>query len=225
MPKSYVDLTHTITENSPAWNLDCGFHKEMTLDFKDCPDQTKFRIYKFSMPAGMGTHIDVPAHCFRDKRSVEQIPLKDLISPCLVIDVSREADEKYKLSVDVVKRYSIEPGTFVIVYTGWDRFWNEPQKYHNHHRFPSVSESAAEYLVEKGISGLGIDTLSPDAGDSGFPVHRIILGAGKYLVENVASAKLMPERAHVWCLPLKVKGATEAPVRLVGVLESAFAPE
>jgi kynurenine formamidase len=71
-------------------------------------------------------------------------------------------------------------------------------------------------LLQRSIAGIGIDTLSCDRGDQGFPVHRIILGAGKYLVENIANAKeLPPTGGRILVLPLKLEHGTEAPVRLV----------
>ena len=68
--------------------------------------------------------------------------------------------------------------------------------------------------------GIGVDTLSPDTGKQGFPVHDIFLGAGKYLVENIANSESLPNvGAHILVLPLKIQGGTEAPVRLVGLVE------
>lgn len=49
-------------------------------------------------------------------------------------------------------------------------------------------------------------------------MHRAILGADKYLVENVANAKLLPPTgAKVLVLPIKIKDATEAPIRLIAL--------
>lgn len=66
---------------------------------------------------------------------------------------------------------------------------------------------------------IGIDTLSPDAGGKDFPVHRVILGAGKYIVENIANAAAVPPTgAKILIMPVKIKDGTEAPVRLVAVV-------
>ena len=87
-----------------------------------------------------------------------------------------------------------------------------------------MSESVAKLLVSKKIVGLGVDTLSPDLPDSGFPVHEIILGSGKYIVENIAHLEKMPIMgAHVLILPIKGLGLTEAPVRMVGLIIDAYA--
>lgn len=67
--------------------------------------------------------------------------------------------------------------------------------------------------------GLGIDTLSPDRPNEGYPVHRTLLSAGKYIIENIAnSEQLPPTGSFVLALPLKIRQATEAPMRLIGLL-------
>jgi len=112
----------------------------------------------------------------------------------------------------------IPPGCFVIVYTGWDRFWDTPDKYRNNYVFPSVSKEAAKYLLEKQLVGLGIDTLSPDRPQDGFPTHQLLLGAGKYIVENVSNAHLLPAKGfYILALPIKTAKGTEAPMRLLGL--------
>ena len=74
-------------------------------------------------------------------------------------------------------------------------------------------------LLERDIAGLGIDTLSADAGTSDFPVHRAVLEAGKYLVENVANVgELPPVGAKAFVLPIKIKDGTEAAVRLIATI-------
>ncbi len=96
--------------------------------------------------------------------------------------------------------------------------WHTPEKYRNQLQFPSISIEAALLLLERKIVGLGIDTLSPDTPSSGYPVHQAILGAGLYLVENVANAHLLPTvGAFSLALPLSIQGGTESPMRFVGL--------
>ena len=50
-------------------------------------------------------------------------------------------------------------------------------------------------------------------------MHQAILDAGKYLVENVAnSVELPPQGSFSLALPLRIEGATEAPMRLIGLI-------
>ncbi len=145
--------------------------------------------------------------------------------PCVVIDVSDKCFEHYSLSVqdiaDFESKYGLIPkSSCVFVKTGWSKFWHSPLKYHNNHVFPSVSSEAAELLVERGVSAIGVDTLSPDRPEDGFKVHKAFLGADKIIIENIANLDIMPPTGgFVMVLSIKIKDGTEAPVRLVGLIE------
>lgn len=222
-PYQLIELTHTLDETSPSWEENCGFSSSIVLDYANCTE-TKFRVQHLTMPAGMGTHMDAPSHCCPDGLSIDQIPLDKLAAPCVVIDVSQKAHELYSVApqdiADFEKKHGfIQPNSFVIIKTGWSRFWDTPIQYRNNYHFPSVSAETATLLVSRGIVGLGIDTLSPDRPDEGYPVHRILLNSGRYIVENIAnSEQLPPIGSFVMAFPLKIKQATEAPMRLIGLL-------
>ncbi len=220
-----IDLTHTLSPEIPSWDGSCGFNLKIDTDYKDCQSPDIFRTQKIEMRGGMGTHMDAPAHCFPDTKTIEMIEIENLATDCVVIKLDQEADENYIIMPEVVARFEAEygeiaPNTFVIFYTGWDKYWVMPAKYHNNHKFPSVHEDTAKLLIGRNIAGLGIDTLSADTGEYGFPVHRAILGAGKYLVENIVNAKMLPPvGAKTLVLPMKIKDGTEAPVRMIGLTD------
>lgn len=222
-PYKIIDLTHDLCPDVPTWVGGCGFDHSIKSDY-DHKSLYQFRTHTIKMQEGIGTHIDSPAHCFLGKQTVERLHLEDLCTHCLVIDISSKAHESYKLSARDILEFEdkngfIDAHTFVIIYSGWEKFWQQPDKYRNQYRFPSISLEAAEVLLERHVNGLGIDTLSPDTGEDGFPVHKAFLGAGKYLIENVANAHLLPEKGSFsLALPLKIQGGTEAPVRLVGLV-------
>jgi len=224
-PFKCVDLTHLLTEDTPSWDNSCGFKHTTSLDYTDCTTQVKFRVQSIYMPAGIGTHMDAPAHCDPKGKTIDAISLNDCLAPCVVIDISEKAHETYRCSVqdilDFEKQYlPIQPGDFVIIRTGWARHWPSSEQYRNNLQFPSVSKEVAQLLVERDIVGFGIDTLGPDTAESGYPVHQIILGQGKYLVENVANADLLPPvGSYILIAPLLVSGGTEAPIRLIGFIK------
>ena len=216
-----IDLTHTLSVNIPTWDGGCGFNLTITRDYDEFAAPDLFRVQKIICGAGSGTHMDAPAHVVSGAATIDELGLDVLLSDCVVIDVSAEADETYMVAPTVVEQFErehgqISPQSFVIFYTGWDKYWEDKTKYRNNYVFPSVQPSTAKMLLERNIAGIGIDTLSCDRGDQGFPVHRVILGAGKYLVENIANAKeLPPTGGRILVLPLKLKHGTEAPVRLI----------
>ncbi len=217
-----IDLTHTLQSSVPHWGDDCGYRQTIGLDYDDCKSIVKFRVQKLKMYSGIGTHMDAPSHTVRDGTNIDELPIKDLIVACRVIDVSTKVTASYQLSLDDIIEFestygNIPPQSLVIIHTGWSKYWNDPEQYRNKLVFPSISLEAATFLLKRDVVGLGIDTLSPDCADSGFPVHQLFLNAGKYLIENIAHADQLGPIAYAAALPLKIQGATESPIRLVGL--------
>lgn len=219
-----IDLTHSLSQEIPSWDGDCGFKHHLHHDY-DPTNLYQFRTHQIQMNEGTGTHIDAPAHCIAGGRSVTDLDVNELLAPCVVINVSEKSHESYVISLQDVENFEGKYGlipreSFVIFWTGWDRYWEQPGKYRNNLFFPSISLEAADFLLAKrNIAGLGIDTLSPDNPANGYPVHKIVLGANKYIVENIANARsLPPVGSYSLALPMKVKNGTEAPVRMVGLV-------
>jgi kynurenine formamidase len=225
-PYKIVDLTHILDVNIPSWDGECGFQSDVKIDYCDCADEVRFRVQQIRMQAGIGTHIDAPAHCIANAMTVDQLQLTDLIAPCVVVDISKFSHERYSVSVHNIKTFekdhgTIKPGNFIMIRTGWEKFWHNRDQYRNNYLFPSVSQEAATYLLEREIVGLGIDTLSPDRPEDGYPVHAALLGSGKYIVENAANLTVLPPvGSFILALPLKTKGGTEAPIRLIGLIRN-----
>ena len=220
----FVDLSHPLDPHVPTWNGSCGFQSEIKLDY-----DKGLRVQQVKMHAGVGTHLDAPAHFFEGGSDIAGIPLERLIIPAFCLDLSTVAHETYQISrADLLafeKRYgSIEKGSLFIGYTGWSVRWNKPDLYRNEDsahrmRFPTFSREAALLLLERDVAGIAIDTLSPDPEASDFPVHKLLLGSGKFIIENIASAnRLPPIGAYVICLPLRAVGLTECAIRAVGLL-------
>ena len=226
-PYKLIDLTHLLDSTIPTWNGGCGFNHDVQIDYADCQGEYKFRVMKVGMHAGIGTHMDAPSHCIPGASAIHDFDVNDLIMPCVVLDISDKCHELYSLSAQDVaifeSKYGLIPkGSCVMVKTGWSKFWHTPSKYRNNHVFPSVSSEAASVLLERGVSAVGIDTLSPDRPEDGFKVHKLFLGSGKIIIENVANLHNMPPTGgFVMVLPIKIKDGTEAPIRLVGLVERA----
>ena len=221
-PCQYHDLTHTLNPDVPHWNGTCGFEHTIEPSCEGCTDPT-IRVMKIAMQAGIGTHIDAPNHFFENQLDVSSLLLKDLITPCIVLDVSQSAHATYSVEPETILSFEkiygkIPSNSLVIIRTGWDKYWHDTKAYRNDLIFPSVSMAAGELLLERKVAGLGIDTLSPDRGDSQFPIHKMFLGENKYLLENLANTHTLPARgAMTFALPMKVEAGTEAPVRVVAV--------
>lgn len=221
-----IDLTHTIDESIPTWGGGCGFCYEVKKDYEQ-----GVRVLKYQMHAACGTHMDAPSHFIKGKEHIADIDLKRFFTPCVIIDISKKRKESLWLLPEDVKEYEknhgkIKKNSLVIGYTGWQEFWHDPLKYRNEKpgkklSFPGFSKDAAELLLDRDIAGIGIDTLSPDGSDmKEFPVHHLILGAGKYILENLCNLHLMPASGgFAVTLPMKIKEGSESAVRCVGLIK------
>lgn len=220
-----VDLTHLLSEKVPTWGGGCGFHYEIDATY----DHGGYRGLNYEMVANAGTHMDAPSHFIAGGKHISEIPLEYLIVPLCVIDLSDRKDPDLKVSAEDILAYEtangkIAAGSLVATYTGWSQFFTDPKKYRNADQtgdlhFPTYSVEAARLLLERDVAGIGIDTLSPDAPNIGFPVHHLILGAGKYIVENLSSLEKMPAKGgYAMILPLRIEEGSESPVRAVGII-------
>jgi kynurenine formamidase len=218
------DLTQPLSPSIPTWNGSCGFCLELKKDY----DQL-FRVHQMKMHAGIGTHMDAPSHRIRGGSSIADIPVEQLVVPICMIDVSAKAVADYEVSVQDVRDHEAEHGlipsdALVIAFTGWSRFWRDADAYRNvdtsgRMHFPAFSAESAELLLKRNISGIAIDTLSPDCLDPDFTVHQLILGAGKYIIENIADCSQLPPRgSYAVALPLRAENSTESPMRIIALI-------
>lgn len=220
-----VDLTHSLNSETISWTGGCGFTLETKLDY----DEGIVRVQQYKMHAGIGTHMDAPAHICPGGASVGDLPIENFFAPLIVIDLSARCSPGLKLDLYDIKNFEqeygqISSGAFVAFRSGWGQYWGDKERYRNSDalgimHFPHYCLHAASLLIERGVAGIGIDTLSPDPSEGDFPVHRRVLEAGKYILENLASLdQVPPVGAEIVALPLKIDGGVESAVRTVALV-------
>ena len=130
------------------------------------------------------------------------------------------------------KHGAIRTGSIVLFRTGWGRRWPDRAAYLGTSRtgpqavpelhFPGIDSAAAQWLVDRKVKAVGIDTPSIDYGQSSsFPTHRVLFAANIPAFENVANLDRLPARgSFVIALPMKIKGGSGGPLRIVAVVPS-----
>jgi len=165
-----------------------------------------------------GTHIDAPYHFFTDGNKIDEIPLSTFIGQALVIDLTIKGAREVITWNDLTPHSNkMHEGVIVLLFTGWCTHWGT-QKYNDH---PFISREAAEGIMATGVRVLGVDTLSPDEtivdgtnGEFGFSAHKVILGAGGVIAENLTNLEaLLGKDAIVSLVPLNIQGCDGSPVR------------
>lgn len=222
-----IDLTHPLHHEMPAWPGGVGFTETRLSDY----DQGS-RAHKYEIGDDVGTHVSAPRHFFEGKRSVEQIPLSELMVPVVVMNVRDKVKDNPDYEVggnDVVDWEAIHGqvpiAAVFIVNTGWYERFNDPEKYANKDaegvmHFPGFSKAAAQLLVERDVVGIGIDTLSVDRGVAQEAhAHQAMLGAGKYVIENLNNLGELPETKGTLIVGvLPVSEGARAPARVLALV-------
>ncbi|MCT4543162.1 MAG: cyclase family protein [Vallitalea sp.] len=152
----------------------------------------------------MGTHIDVMS---------KDVVLENerLISPGIKFDVSHITDRPVELKdLDVSL---IKEGLFVFFQTNWDRYLDDEEKYNMH---PEISMEVIQYLVDKKVNMIGIDTLGLGRNKNHGLIDVFLGKSGNYAIENLTNLNKIPTKDfRVYCLPIKVEGLDAFPARIL----------
>lgn len=230
-----VDLTHPFDASTVYWpTASSGF--ELTELHRGPTERGYFyAANSLCAPEHGGTHLDAPIHFAEGGSETHEIPLRKLIAPAVIIDISEAAskDADALLEPKDIERFeaeygAIEPRSIVLVRSGWSRRWPDRASYlgddtpgdaSNLH-FPGVSKAAAQMLVELEIAALGVDTASLDHGPSReFWAHRVLGEADIPGFENLANLDQLPVRGSwVITLPMKIRNGSGGPLRAVALL-------
>jgi len=233
----WIDLTHDFSEDTVYWPTAEGF--ELETVFEGYTEKGYFfDANNYKAAEHGGTHIDAPIHFSEGKQTVDEIPLEKLIGPAVVIDVTQNvlSDPDYQIGVKdftdwEAKNGPIPEGSIVLLNTGYAKYWPDRVKYmgtdkrgdgavKNLH-FPGLDPKAAKWLVEnRNINAIGLDTPSIDYGQSQlFESHQILFKENIPAFENVAKLdKLPPKGAIIIALPMKIKGGSGGPLRIIAML-------
>ena len=216
-----VDLSHTVEMGIPRlqglphpvvrpyWTHEQAFTSGL---FKG----VSCEVSEVNLVGNVGTHLSSPFYFDPGGKDISELPLRACLGPGVVVDARTER-ERLPIGPDIFSGLELE-GKVVLVCTGWDRYWKEPE-YEDH---PFLTEEAAEFLRDAGIRLLGMDTLSvDDLGDPSRPVHRILSRAGVPIVENLTKLEgLIGKDFTFFAVPPKLKGASAFPVRAFAILGS-----
>lgn len=237
--RKIVDLSHTYSDETVYWVT----AKEFKLDtvFNGQTDKGYFySAYNFSTAEHGGTHIDAPIHFAEKGQTVDELPLEKLIGSAIKIDVSSNAfnNPDYLITVDDLKGWEtkeqmkIPDGSIVLLQTGFSKYYPNKVKYMGTDErgeiavkklhFPGLSPEAATWLVEqRNINAIGIDTPSIDYGQSEyFKSHVILLSKDIPAFENLTNLDQLPSNDfEIIALPMKIKGGSGAPLRVVAVIK------
>ncbi len=236
-----IDLSYAFDSETIYWPTAEGFNLEK--DFEGVTEKGYYyAANKYTAAEHGGTHIDAPVHFAQGHNTVDQIPLEQLVGAGYLVDVSKQcaANPDYLISQNDLLQWEkshgqIPKGAILLLRTGYGKYWPDRKKYLGTDErgadavpklhFPGLSPDAARWLVsQRSIKAVGLDTASIDYGQSTlFESHRTLFDKNIPALENVANLDKLPlKNFTVIALPMKIKGGTGSPLRIIAILPKGY---
>lgn len=211
---SWVDLSHPLDSRMPRVPF---FPKPEFERLYSIPEH-QLNVTRMEMVVHTGTHVDSPRHFFNDGPAFEDIPLDRLSGPGIVWPVSVapgcDVEPKHLVAAEAL----LQPGDILVLNTGSHRAAGSAA-YDEH---PSLTLSAAQWIVDHELKLLAVDTPTPDTAvnrrtkDFNYPVHRLLLAHGVLIAEHLTNLdSLSGRRVEVICNALNITGSDGAPARIL----------
>lgn len=237
-----VDLTHTLDPDFPVIILPPEFGQCARFRMEEISAYDHrgpgWKWHNLSLSEHTGTHFDAPSHWISGREvphgDVDEIAPENFVGPVVVIDCSAGAsqDDDFELTPGIIADWEAQHGVipdnaWVLMRTDWSQ--RSGAAYLNMRadgpHSPGPTPEAVRFLVkERNIRGFGTETVGTDAGQGAhysppYPAHYILHGAGKYGLQCLSGLdQLPPTGAVLLCAPLKIKGGTGSPLRVLALV-------
>jgi kynurenine formamidase len=228
--KMFVDLTHSFDANTPVWS---GFGQAKMTPARNPESHEPYTIAKdgfratfYEMVGQYGTHVDPPAHFAEDGITMDEIALKQMILPLIVLDDTPylASDPSHAFSVADLRRWEgrygrVPRGSFVALRTDMYKDWDSNPERFKRNPFPAWDFGAIRFLYEqRGVTATGHESLDADVTDK-MDSETYILQHGHYQIEAMANLdKVPPTGAIVVATWPKVRKGLGFPARAFAIL-------
>ena len=184
------------------------------------------------------THVDAPYHYNsviqgKPAQTIDELPLDWFFRPSIKLDMRHKNDGEAVTTQDIKNvlekiGYTLNPFDIVLIQTGCDAFYGQPD--YMAHGSGATAE-ATQWLFDQGIRVMGIDAwgwdrplhlqaqeaIAQNKAGIFWEAHQADLPYSQ--IERLMNLDQLPETGFtVACFPLKLKGASAAPARVVAIL-------
>jgi len=236
--KQFVDLTHAFAPGIPHWPGFPDEHRETLYWYEKGVGSLGegFFAQKFCHVGQWGTHVDPPAHFIKGLRTVDQIGVKEMILPLVVLDVHEKVAKNpdYTITLADVQAWEarhgrIPEGAFVAMRTDWSKRWPDAAAMQNKDaqgvaHYPGWSKEVLKYLYEtRKITASGHEPTDTDPGiattKDDYSLETYILSTNHYQVELLTNLDQVPEAGALVVVAFpKPKEGSGFPARVFAIL-------
>ena len=230
--RSFTDLTHAFHPGQPHFP---AFPDEVREAVFDLEKGDGFTAHRYSIIGQWGTHVDPPSHFIRGGRTLDQIPVEEMILPLVILDISGRvtADADATPTMADVQAWedrngAIPSGSFVALRTGWSHRWPDAGAMANRDddgvsHTPGWSYEVLSFLIEeRSVTAVGHEQTDTDPGRAtsrqDFSLETYVLAQNRWQIELMANLDGLPEAGAAliasWPKPL---GGSGFPARIVAI--------
>ncbi|MEE2830047.1 MAG: cyclase family protein, partial [Myxococcota bacterium] len=199
-----IDITPTVSERIAVWPGDTPFRRRVNLSISG---GANIDLSDIHTTVHLGAHTDAPNHYARDGGGIEGRPIELYYGPCQVVRVAVGRGERIR------PEHITEPVSEERVLFATGSF-PDPEEWNSD--FAALSGELVDWLAERGVRLVGIDTPSIDLQeDKVLESHQRVAAHDMGILEGIVLEGVSPGRYTLVALPLKLEGADASPVRAV----------
>ena len=254
MAIKFVDLSQPFGADTPLWPF-VGARQDLIFARGEYLERFHKRSVTYTGTLHAATHMDAPSHVLHPCEGgymLDKVPLENCYGTGVIVDFRHMQDMKWHIITPEDLENAnpkIEPGDFVVLNTGWHKYWRwDNYAYFNH--YVSLGPDSAQWLVDKkvkAVAGTYGATDSPlwhyplsqtmpwldkeyrkETGrdpDKEYPeyepCHRLLLRNGIVTYENAGGDidQVTGQRCTIAGFPFRCELADGGMVRLVALVE------
>ena len=202
--KRLWDISPPVSATSPLFPGDEPYAQRWTATIQPgCP----VNLSAITMSPHTGAHADAPLHYGDGQPTIGSVDLEPYLGPCRVVHAIDagpliEPHHLHEAASGLPPRVLVR--TCRQAPTAWST------------GFASFAPQTIDWLADRGVRLVGIDTQSVDPADSKtLPSHRRLLARGLRVLENLVLDEVEAGDYELIALPLKLVEADASPVRAV----------
>ncbi|MFT7484606.1 MAG: arylformamidase [Candidatus Paceibacteria bacterium] len=197
-----IDITPLISERIGVWPGDTPYSYRFNLRIAEGGN---IDLGEMHGTVHLGAHVDAPSHYSGEGQTMEQRSIDRYFGLCEVIEVNVERGERilptHLCHEPTAERVLFKTGTYP-----------DPESFNED--FAALSAELLEWLSDRGVRLVGIDTPSADLfSDKGLESHNVLFKRDLAILEGIVLDHVEPGQYTLIALPLKLEGADASPVR------------
>lgn len=230
--RTFTDLTHAFHAGQPRFP---AFPDEERSEIFSLDRGDGFTAHRYSIIGQWGTHVDPPSHFAQGGRSLDELPVAEMILPLVVLDISARAaaDPDATPTLQDIELWESEHGriparSFVALRTDWSTRWPDASAMANASadgvsHVPGWSREVLAFLVtQRDVAAVGHEQTDTDPGSAtsvgDFSLERYLLEQDRWQIELMAHLDRVPAAGAAvvatWPKPL---GGSGFPARVFAI--------